>query len=95
MIRGYSLGSPFKPLTSSGLRLGLALIITLMVISSPIFMLVNPVSASSSLLMVVPSVPSTISQDGSDFSTQSTLVLFLLDQQITLSILTLSTMSYF
>jgi hypothetical protein len=63
-----------KLLNSSGLRLGFAIIVALMVISSPIVMFINPVLASPS-----PSddgsnsAPSTISQDGSDFTTQAAL----------------------
>ncbi len=73
MIRGSSLGSPFKPLTRSGLRLGLTLIITLMVVSSPIFILVNPASAAASSFSTDSSTsgPSTIGQDGSDFTIQA------------------------
>jgi hypothetical protein len=71
---GYSPGSSFKLLTGSGSRLGLTLIITFMVISSPIIMLVNPASAVSSFSTDGdPSTPSTISQDGSDFTTQAAL----------------------
>ena len=73
MIRGSSLGSPFKPLTRSGLRLGLTLIITLMVVSSPIFILVNPASAAAPSFSTDGSTsgPSTIGQDGSDFTIQA------------------------
>ncbi len=49
-------------------RLGLTLIIVLMVISSPIVMLTNPALIAAPL-----SAPSTIGQDGSDFTTQATI----------------------
>jgi hypothetical protein len=71
---GHPLGTLFKPLIHSGLRLGLTLVIVLMVISSPVVMLVNPASAApSSSIDASPSSPSTISQDGSDFTTQAAL----------------------
>src|SRR5918996_876509 len=55
----------------SGLRLGLTLIVTLMVISLPIVTLGNPVSAVPT--DGSPSAPSTIGQDGSDFNIQAAL----------------------
>ena len=57
-------------LTPPRLRLGITLIIVLMVISSPVVMLVNP---SSLIAAPSPSAPSTIGQDGSDFTTQAAL----------------------
>jgi hypothetical protein len=62
---------PFPP---SGLKLGSALILALMVMSSPIVMLVNPAliaapySTDGNTL-----APSTIGQGGSDFTTQAAL----------------------
>src|SRR5919106_4977114 len=63
------------PLISPGLRLGVTFIIVFLVISSPIFMLVNPASAASPSYSTdgSPSAPSTIGQDGSDFTTQAAL----------------------
>ncbi len=66
---------------SSGLELGITLIIALMVISSPTVMLVNPVLAKPSTstplptISTTPSAPSTIGQDEKkgDFTTQAAL----------------------
>lgn len=44
---GYPPGLSFKPLTGSGSRLGLTLIITFMVVSSPILIFLNPVLISA------------------------------------------------
>ncbi|MGH9984131.1 MAG: hypothetical protein ACRD8W_09260 [Nitrososphaeraceae archaeon] len=68
-------GGLFKPLKHSGIRLSLSLIITLVVISSPIVMFINPMSVTASPLSAdgSTSAPSTISQDGSDFTTQAAL----------------------
>jgi hypothetical protein len=53
------------------------LTIALMVISSPVFMLVNPATAAAPAPSLStdssPSAPSTIGQDGSDFTTQAAL----------------------
>jgi hypothetical protein len=70
----HSSGYSFKLLTESRLRLGLTLIIVLMVISSQILILANPASAISSSSTDNSILgPSTISQDGSDFTTQAAL----------------------
>jgi hypothetical protein len=77
MIGRYSTGTLFEPQIRPTLKLGLTLTITLMVISSPIFMLMNPASAAGSSPSYStdgsPSAPSTIGQDGSDFTTQAAL----------------------
>lgn len=60
------------PLSSSvplGLRLSLILIVTLMVFSTASLTISNPVSAVPT--DATPSVPSTIGQDGNDFTTQA------------------------
>jgi hypothetical protein len=75
MKSGQSTGTLFEPQIRSGLKLGLTLIVTFMVVSSPIIILVNPVSAAAPSYStdVSPSAPSTIGQDGSDFTTQAAL----------------------
>src|SRR5919106_2831182 len=76
MTGRHSTGTLFEPQIRPGLRLGLTLVIVFMVISSPIFMLMNPASAAASPSYSTdgsPSAPSTIGQDGSDFTTQATL----------------------
>jgi hypothetical protein len=86
MIVEYSSSSLitlFKPLTNSvsvkaatkaKVRLGLTLIVTLMVISSPVIMFINPISIASAAptdpTSSTSAAPSTISQDGSEFTTQ-------------------------
>jgi hypothetical protein len=62
----------FKFLIQKSSRLGLALICMLMIVSSPFAMLVNPALIAASP-DVSTSAPSTISQDGSDFTTQAAL----------------------
>jgi hypothetical protein len=72
---GYSSGIISEPLTTSGLRHGLALIIALMVISSPTVMLVNPAVIAAPLSKEsggADATPSTISQEG-DFTAQAPL----------------------
>ena len=79
MTGRHSIGTLFEPRIRPGLRLGLTLIITLIVMSSPIFILVNPASAKTSMplptISASPSAPSTISQSGKDgdFTTQAAL----------------------
>ncbi|MGI0044502.1 MAG: hypothetical protein ACRD47_12400, partial [Nitrososphaeraceae archaeon] len=79
IMKGHSSGTLFKPLATSGLKLGFTLIITLMVLSSSSIMIVdNPILASAlpqSRSSTGPSelaAPSTISQGG-DFGTQAAL----------------------
>lgn len=59
-------------LMSPGLRLSFTLTITLLIISSPIVMLVNPALGVASSNPTT-TAPSTIGQDGSDFTTQAAL----------------------
>jgi hypothetical protein len=77
---GHSSGILLESLTSSGLRLSLALIIALMVISSPSIIIDSALATASSaiplpIINTIPSAPSTISQDGrgGDFTTQGAL----------------------
>ena len=60
---------------SSGLRLSLTVIFVLIVMSSPIFMLANPASSTGASPYSTDgnTLPSTLSQDGSDFTTQAAL----------------------
>ena len=79
---GHSPLLSYKSLTGSGSRLGLILVIVLIVISSPIYTLVNPAALAKTDLVpssplpsvsTIPSAPSTIGQNGKDgdFTTQA------------------------
>jgi hypothetical protein len=76
-LASVKLKAEMRP-TAMMARLSITLIFALMIVSSPIFILTNmvlatpsaPTSAPSS---TIPSSPSTISQDGSDFTTQAAI----------------------